>query len=115
MLTDLSDEQGFRLAPLTELGVELPPLPYYLQPKVEKKPSESEDLFFRQRNSHFVLLNSIKFGVEVAPAQGRMHWGMRLICISFILRRAASFSHSSSFKQKNPPIIYLALSSPPQD
>ena len=29
-----SDEQGFRLAPLTELGVELPPLPYYLQPKV---------------------------------------------------------------------------------
>ena len=45
MLTDLSDEQGFRLAPLTELGVELPPLPYYLQPKVEKKPSEYEDFF----------------------------------------------------------------------
>ena len=32
----LSDDQGFRLAPLTELGVELPPLPYYLQPKVKK-------------------------------------------------------------------------------
>ena len=33
---NLSDDQGFRLAPLTELGVELPPLPYYLQPKVKK-------------------------------------------------------------------------------
>ena len=33
----LSDDQGFRLAPLTELGVELPPLPYYLQPKVKKQ------------------------------------------------------------------------------
>ena len=32
--TYLSDGRGFRLAPLTELGVELPPLPYYLQPKV---------------------------------------------------------------------------------
>ena len=34
---NLSDDQGFRLAPLTELGVELPPLPYYLQPKVKNK------------------------------------------------------------------------------
>ena len=34
---NLSDDQGFRLAPLTELGVELPPLPYYLQPKVKKQ------------------------------------------------------------------------------
>ena len=62
MLTDLSDEQGFRLAPLTELGVELPPLPYYLQPKVEKKPSESEDLFLG-RGIHILfcrtLLNSV--------------------------------------------------------
>ena len=32
--TYLSDDHGFRLAPLAELGVELPPLPYYLQPKV---------------------------------------------------------------------------------
>ena len=39
-----------------------------------------------------------------------MHWGMRLICISFILRTAASFSHSSLFQAKKTP-IYL-LSSP---
>merc|ERR1712037_968683 len=43
--TYLSDEQGFRLAPLTELGVELPPLPYYLQPKAgqRKFPKETAE------------------------------------------------------------------------
>jgi len=43
--TYLSDDQGFRLAPLTELGVELPPLPYYLQPKAgqRKFPKESDE------------------------------------------------------------------------
>jgi len=43
--TYLSDDQGFRLAPLTELGVELPPLPYYLQPKAgqRKFPKETDE------------------------------------------------------------------------
>lgn len=73
-----SDDQGFRLAPLTELGVELPPLPYYLQPKVEKKPSESEDAFqmvCRQKyptELNFLnLFQTLKLSVELPASSWR--------------------------------------------
>ena len=85
--TYLSDSQSYRLASLSELGVELPPLPYNLHPKAgqqkfpkeENQEKDKEPIHSKQEEENLMKSN-YQHPVQIHPF-GRLDDGKDAIVI----------------------------------
>ena len=93
--TYLSDGKGYRLASLSEMGVELPPLPYNLHPKAGQRKFPKEDTLEEKAETlkdeeEEPISNTYKHPVQINPF-GRLDHGSEAIVIEPAVKHLGRF------------------------